>query len=81
MNLSHPEPLLTRVLHINEALIDPGAAKEAQHFIEHGECGLGYDVLVFEIEEGRYMPTPEALELIKQAAVSMNLIFPGLSTG
>ncbi len=80
MTPPHPELLLNRVLQLDEDLLDPGATREAGNFIEYGECGLAYDVLVFELQEGKYVPSRQALALLKQFAVSMNLVFPQLST-
>lgn len=80
MNPFSPEPLLQRMLQIDAELIEPSASKEAKHFMEFGECGLAYDVLVFEIEDKRYIPSTEGLELIKQSAIAMGLVFPQLST-
>lgn len=76
---SNPTPLLLRVLQIDAGLIE--ASDEARHFMEFGECGLAYDVLVFEMDEKSYDPSPEALELIRRAASAMGLVFPQLSTG
>lgn len=81
MSRSNPEPLLLRVLQIDAELIEQSASKEALHFMEFGECGLAYDVLVFEMDEKSYDPSPEALELIRRAASAMGLVFPQLSTG
>lgn len=81
MTFFTPEPLLQRVLQIDAELIEPSASKEAKHFMEFGECGLAYDVLVFEIENKKYMPSMEGLALIKQSAGAMGLTFPQLSTG
>lgn len=80
MTLFNPESLLLRVLQVDGEFIQLDAANEARHFIEVGECGLAYDVLVFEVGERKYAPSPEALELIKQSALAMGLVFPQLST-
>ena len=71
MTLHNPEPYLLRVLELDIEQINPSARKEALHFIEFGECGLAYDVLVFDIQDGKYEPTPRAVDLIKQSATAI----------
>jgi hypothetical protein len=76
----HPEPLLLKSLDLDRSLLEPGAVKEIEHFIEFGECGLAYDIFIFEINEKKYQPSPEALELIMQAAKALGVKYPKLST-
>ena len=49
--------------------------------IEHSECGLAYDALVFEIQHGHFVPDDKALGRVIQIAFSMNISYPNLSTG
>lgn len=75
-----PEPLLLRILTMDVGFIPPASAAEAERFIAAGECGLAYDVLVFTIEDGRYSPSMVAMELIRQSALALGLVFPQYST-
>jgi hypothetical protein len=74
-----PEMALLEVLKIDAERIPLDYADEARHFVDHNECGLAYDVLVFGVERAAYVPTPEALFLIKQAAEQMGITYPNLS--
>lgn len=53
---------------------------EVLHFVEHNECGLAYDSLVFEIESGHLVPSAEELDQVRTIARSMNIEYPKLST-
>jgi hypothetical protein len=77
---SNPEAFLLRTLSIDRALISPDTIREIEKFIEYGECGLAYDVFIFDIQDRRYIPSDEALNQIKLAATAMNIAFPKLST-
>lgn len=77
---NNPEIFLLSALAIDKALIPPDAIKEIENFIEYGECGLAYDVFVFDIQDRRYTPSIEGLRQIKQAAIAMHIEFPKLST-
>ncbi|MBL0917441.1 MAG: hypothetical protein IBJ14_01955 [Hydrogenophaga sp.] len=75
-----PEALLLCALTKDIKLLTSIAIKEIRNFIEHGECGLAYDVFVFEMQDQRYAASIEAIALIKQAAQLMNIAYPRLST-
>ena len=76
----HPELLLLKLLDLDRSLLEPDAVKEVEHFIEFGECGLAYDIFIFEVNEKKYRPSPESLELIKQTAEALGVKYPKLST-
>lgn len=80
MTACNPETFLLSTLAIDRALIPPDAIREIENFIEYGECGLAYDVFVFDIQDRRYIPSAEGLRQIKLAAIAMNIEFPKLST-
>ncbi|MEJ7929382.1 contact-dependent growth inhibition system immunity protein [Ramlibacter sp. AN1015] len=65
-------------LNLDSRRLEPAAIKEIQRFINFGECGLSYDVFIFEMREAKYRPSPEALELIKQAAEALGVKYPQL---
>jgi hypothetical protein len=79
MNELDPEMALLEVLKIDAERIPSDYADEARHLIDHNECGLAYDVLVFGVERAVYIPTAEALLLIKHAAEKMSITYPNLS--
>ena len=74
-----PEAALIKVLETDVEKIPQDYAAEAKHLIEHNECGLAYDVLTFGIQRGVYLPTNQALNLIKQTAEVMGITYPSLS--
>ena len=53
--------------------------QSTRSYIDHNECGLAYDDLVYAIEKATYHPSPEALNLIKQAGEVMGIEYPNLS--
>lgn len=53
--------------------------QSTRSYIEHNECGLAYDDLVYAIENNAYTPSPEALCLIKKAGEMMGIEYPNLS--
>jgi len=79
MTDNHPEPVLRLALEIDRDRISDFAARWIIEYADAGECGLAYDTFIYEIENGTYTPSPEALTLIKNAAVIMNISFPNKS--
>ena len=53
--------------------------QHTRSYIEHNECGLAYDDLVFAIQNNMYEPTSSAFELIKWAGTNMGIQYPNLS--
>lgn len=80
MNNSHPEVLLHQILAVDRVLLGSDVVKEMDNFIEHGECGLAYDVLIFVLQDGTYHPSREGLALVELLAKSLGVVFPRLST-
>lgn len=72
--------MLYQILALDRALLSPDATKEAQHFIEHGECDLAYEVLIFAMQDGTYHPSNEGLAMVKHVAGALGVVFPRLST-
>lgn len=80
MSSEDPETLLLCALSRDRTLLVPSAVNEIRNFIEHGECGLAYDVFVFEMQDQRYVASIEAIAMIKRAGQLMSIEFPKLST-
>lgn len=72
--------MLCQILAIDRVLLGPDVTKEAGHFIEHGECGLAYDVLIFAMQDGTYHPSNKGLALIKHVARVLGVVVPKLGT-
>lgn len=79
MNEMNAEEALLEVLKIDKSRIPNNYAVEANHFLEHNESGLAYDLLVFGIQTSVYLPSAEALILIKHAATEWGGVYPNLS--
>lgn len=77
---SRPETLIMNFIVEYEAQLRPEAVRYARLDAEHNECGLAYDAIIFEIENGFFSPSAEALEGIKEIAASMGIEYPKLST-
>ena len=73
------EDALLAALKLDDEKIHPDALKWVRNLIDHNECGVAYDALVFEIGNGAYLPSEKALSLIKHAASQMGIEFPNLS--
>lgn len=53
--------------------------QSTRSYLEHNECGLAYDDLVFAIQNKMYAPSADALALLKKAGALMGIEYPNLS--
>lgn len=76
-----PAPILLKFLEVDAAGIPQDSLQNALLYIEHGECGVAYDLIVYHIINGDVMLTDAGLERITAAAAAMGIRYPDLSTG
>jgi hypothetical protein len=76
----NPEHLLNKFIATHCELIPKDSVKWMNEFIDHGECGIAYDLIVFHIQEGSLIVDPAGGDLIQEIAKAMNLTYPQLST-
>jgi hypothetical protein len=71
-----PEPLLLEVISLDADCIRDFALRWVREYLSAGESALAFDGLCSEIEDGNYVPSERAWELLKSAAQRLQLPHP-----
>lgn len=80
MNSCDPEAILLSLLDLECRAIPMRAADEILYYIDHNECGLAYDVLIFLVSRKEVILSTEGEKLLRNAARAMRIKYPQLST-
>ncbi|MEJ7929384.1 hypothetical protein WG922_05295 [Ramlibacter sp. AN1015] len=76
MTTGDPEPLLMKLLCLEGEKLPRDLCKEAKHFIDHGECGLAYDVIVYHVRIGNAALSARGLQYLVDAGTIMGVKYP-----
>jgi hypothetical protein len=80
MKNSNVEALLATLPRLDFDRLSIAQRDEVADFLKYNEWGLAYDVLVFAVTNASYVPSEEALALLRQAAEAMGIEYPNLSS-
>jgi hypothetical protein len=81
VNIDDPEPLLLEFLELYGDLVPPQSLAYVREYVEHGECGIAYDLLVFHIQHQDLVLPKRGEDLIRLIAARLGVSYPTLSTG
>ena len=76
----NPEDLLSTLLTRHAADVPPASLIDINEYIQHGECGLAYDLLVFHIQHSELGISEYGLVMMHKIAESLGVTYPALST-
>ncbi|MEQ1639084.1 MAG: hypothetical protein ABL903_20685 [Methylococcales bacterium] len=74
-----PERAFMKALRLDVNKLSKEDLLTVYEYMFYSECGLSYDYLVALISQGEYVPSDEALILIKQAGILLGITYPNLS--
>lgn len=74
-----PERALMQIMKLDLEHLKKEWVLDISNYIFYSECGLAHDVLIFMMRQEAYIPSEEALRLIKLTASMLGIEYPKLS--